>query len=75
MVRSIVRSSVRSKARSRARSWAACGQKAITYDDQRFTSSDLHRCMRRLKGFQNMTLTHFWKCTKKLGFNLVAPHI
>ena len=59
IVRSSVRSSVRSKARSRARSWAACGQKAITYDDQRFASSDLDRSTGALKGFQNITLTHF----------------
>ena len=66
---------VRSMEQRRARSRAACSQKAITYDDQRFASSDLHRLTRRIKGFQNMTLTHFWKCHKKRLFNLVRPQI
>ena len=57
MVYSMVRSRVRAVARSSVCSMAACGQKAITYDDQRFASSDLHRWTRRIKGFQNMTLT------------------
>ena len=75
MVRSIVRSIVRSMVRSMTHSRAACSQKAITYDDQRFASSDLHRWTRRIKGFQNMTLTHFWKCQKKRLFNLVSPQV
>jgi len=33
-----------------------CAPKAITYDDQRFASSDLDRGMAALKGFRAMLL-------------------